>query len=202
MIDNYFLDTMDKTKSKLTEEFQIEEFHCPVEATLSLIGGKYKTLILWNLIGKTLRFSELRRLIPSATPKMLTQQLRELEDAGLLCLKAGMDMELPNPSGFGEKFLEKFRTGKADISALNRAVLRVLTAKFRMGLFEHPFSLQGEELKGVFSQKTDREVSLQSAKESLVLLKNNGVLPIGSAGQWNKKIIRYILREKENRGWR
>lgn len=103
-----------------------------------------------------------------------------LEDAGLLCLKAGMDMELPNPSGFGEKFLEKFRTGKADISALNRAVLRVLTAKFRMGLFEHPFSLQGEELKGVFSQKTDREVSLQSAKESLVLLNNNGVLPIGS----------------------
>ena len=87
MIDNYFLDTMDKTKSKLTEEFQIEEFHCPVEATLSLIGGKYKTLILWNLIGKTLRFSELRRLIPSATPKMLTQQLRELEDAGLLIRK-------------------------------------------------------------------------------------------------------------------
>ncbi|MFR7389213.1 MAG: glycoside hydrolase family 3 N-terminal domain-containing protein [Blautia faecis] len=36
-----------------------------------------------------------------------------LEDAGMLCLKAGMDMELPNPSGFGEKFLEKFRTGKA-----------------------------------------------------------------------------------------
>ena len=76
-----------------------------------------------------------------------------LEDAGMLCLKAGMDMELPNPSGFGEKFLEKFRTGKADISVLNRAVLHVLTAKFRMGLFEHPFSLQGEELKGVFSQK-------------------------------------------------
>lgn len=54
-----------------------------------------------------------------------------------------------------------------------------------MGLFEHPFSLQGEELKGVFSQKTDREVSLQSAKESLVLLKNNGVLPIGSDSKKN-----------------
>ena len=65
-----------------------------------------------------------------------------LEDAGLLCLKAGMDMELPNPSGFGEKFLEKFRTGKADISALNRAVLRVLTQSSRMSLFEHPFSLR------------------------------------------------------------
>lgn len=60
---------MDKVKSEPSEALQSEEFHCPVEATLSLIGGKYKTLILWNLIGKTLRFSELRRLIPSATPK-------------------------------------------------------------------------------------------------------------------------------------
>ncbi|MBO5352848.1 MAG: helix-turn-helix transcriptional regulator [Lachnospiraceae bacterium] len=61
-----------------------QELHCPVEATLQLIGGKYKSLILWHLIDTTLRFSELSRLIPSATPKMLTQQLRELENDGLL----------------------------------------------------------------------------------------------------------------------
>ena len=54
MIDSYFLYTMDKVKSEPSEAFQSEEFHCPVEATLSLIGGKYKTLILWNLIGTTL----------------------------------------------------------------------------------------------------------------------------------------------------
>lgn len=53
--------------------------HCPVEATLELIGGKYKALILWHLSEKKLRFSELRRVITTATPKMLTQQLRELE---------------------------------------------------------------------------------------------------------------------------
>ena len=52
---------------------------CPVEATLDLIGGKYKALILWHLSEKTLRFSELQKSIPVATPKMLTQQLRELE---------------------------------------------------------------------------------------------------------------------------
>ena len=52
---------------------------CPVETTLELIGGKYKALILWHLSEATLRFSELKKLIPSATPKMLTQQLRELE---------------------------------------------------------------------------------------------------------------------------
>ena len=54
-------------------------FNCPVEATLDLIGGKYKALILWHLIDATLRFNEIGKLIPQATPKMLTQQLRELE---------------------------------------------------------------------------------------------------------------------------
>ena len=58
--------------------------HCPVEATITLIGGKYKSLILWKLTGCTLRFSELRREVPYATPKMLTQQLRELERDGLI----------------------------------------------------------------------------------------------------------------------
>lgn len=52
---------------------------CPVGATLDLIGGKYKALILWHLAENTLRFSELRKAVPNATPKMLTQQLRELE---------------------------------------------------------------------------------------------------------------------------
>ena len=58
--------------------------NCPVEATLDLIGGKYKALILWHLSDGTLRFSELRHRIPKATPKMLTQQLRELEAKQLI----------------------------------------------------------------------------------------------------------------------
>lgn len=53
--------------------------NCPVETTLSLIGGKYKALILWHLSQGVLRFSQLRDRLESATPKMLTQQLRELE---------------------------------------------------------------------------------------------------------------------------
>ncbi|MDR0248425.1 MAG: helix-turn-helix transcriptional regulator [Oscillospiraceae bacterium] len=58
--------------------------NCPVAAALELIGGKYKARILWHLLDATLRFGQLRKLIPQATPKMLTQQLRELEEDGML----------------------------------------------------------------------------------------------------------------------
>lgn len=59
-------------------------YSCPVDATISLIGGKYKAIILWQLIDKTLRFNELQKVVPFATPKMLTQQVRELERDGLI----------------------------------------------------------------------------------------------------------------------
>lgn len=58
--------------------------NCPVSATIRLIGGKYKALLLWHLTGQTLRFNQLHRLVPEATAKMLTQQLRELEEDGLI----------------------------------------------------------------------------------------------------------------------
>ncbi|HBG7379407.1 helix-turn-helix transcriptional regulator [Clostridioides difficile] len=62
----------------------LDNYSCPIEATLALIGGKYKTLILWHLKDTILRFNELKKLIPKATSKMLTQQLRELESDGLI----------------------------------------------------------------------------------------------------------------------
>ncbi len=58
--------------------------NCPVEATLELIGGKYKALILWHLAQNKLRYSQLRKELSGITPKMLTQQLRELEAKKLI----------------------------------------------------------------------------------------------------------------------
>lgn len=63
---------------------KLETFECPLEVTLAIIGGKYKINILFFLISQTLRFNELQKAIPKATPKMLSQQLKELEQDGLV----------------------------------------------------------------------------------------------------------------------
>lgn len=101
-----------------------------------------------------------------------------MEETAYRAMSAGMDVELPSTTGYNDELIRRFESGALDTAILDRAVLRVLTAKFRMGIFEHPFALAGEEFKRVFFDEKDRELSLQSAKESLVLLKNDGVLPI------------------------
>jgi DNA-binding HxlR family transcriptional regulator len=63
-----------------------------VQATLKVLGGKWKILILWHLKDKPRRFSELKRLIPEITEKMLIQQLRELEKDEIVNRKVYSDV--------------------------------------------------------------------------------------------------------------
>jgi DNA-binding HxlR family transcriptional regulator len=79
----YFGSTYLKVSRGLEMTNQIE-FTQAVESTLLAIGGKWKLLILAHLVNETRRYSDLRRLIPQITEKMLIQQLRELERDGLV----------------------------------------------------------------------------------------------------------------------
>ena len=72
---------MSRPRAKMTNAFP----GCPVETTLSFLDGKWKGVILYHLlVDGTLRFSELRRRLQAVTQRMLTKQLRELEEQGLV----------------------------------------------------------------------------------------------------------------------
>ena len=67
-------------KENLKKDDNEQSFdECPVITAIDVIGGKWKVIILYQLRGHTLRFGELKKIIPNITQKMLTQQLRELE---------------------------------------------------------------------------------------------------------------------------
>lgn len=61
-----------------------KEYHCAMDVTMDYIGGKWKTVVLWYLRKDKKRFSELRKLIPNITEKMLSLQLKGLENDGVV----------------------------------------------------------------------------------------------------------------------
>src|SRR2546425_8781705 len=72
------------TMKKLGQERLAIGYSCPVEATVDIIGGKWKSVILFHLLPGKKRFGQLQRLLPGVTQRMLTLQLRELEEDGII----------------------------------------------------------------------------------------------------------------------
>lgn len=68
----------------MAKQITADDFSCPIEITLSIISGKWKGMILYQLAKGASRFNQLRRLLPGVTQRMLTLQLRELENSGVI----------------------------------------------------------------------------------------------------------------------
>lgn len=104
------------------------------------------------------------------------------EDVAQRALEAGMDAELPINENYTEDLLERIRYGKMSPDILDEAVRRILTVKFRLGLFENPYP-EEEKLNQVFRSENASKIAAQAAEESIVLLKNDGILPLKTEGK-------------------
>ncbi len=99
-------------------------------------------------------------------------------ETGLFAMQAGMNMELPSMVCYNEGLEKMFEDGRADSGVLDARVLEILRTKFRTGLFDHPFACEDGQLHCEIRTEEDDRLTEQSALESLVLLKNDGTLPI------------------------
>ncbi|WP_285244190.1 glycoside hydrolase family 3 N-terminal domain-containing protein [Pseudarthrobacter sp. fls2-241-R2A-127] len=102
------------------------------------------------------------------------------QDAGLLALEAGLDVELPTIIGYGHHLVDAVAAGRLKEATLDEAVLRVLVDKFKLGLFENPYVREDAgELQSLAA--SGKELAKSITEESITLLKNEGVLPISKS---------------------
>lgn len=113
-----------------------------------------------------------------AVRRLLTQfhVAADLEEAAIQALEAGLDVELPNPEAY-PNLVQAVRSGRVEMALIDQGVRRTLTWKFRLGLFEQPYA-QVDQVAILFSDPEPRRLSQQLAAKSLVLLKNDGLLPL------------------------
>ncbi len=102
---------------------------------------------------------------------------RDKVEAAYLALNAGLDVELPTKKYYADALKAGIESGKIPIDILDRSVLRVLKSKAKLGLFKNNIVDERKVMK-LFDNSSQREIALKAARESMVLLKNDGILPL------------------------
>jgi len=100
-----------------------------------------------------------------------------LEEAGITALKAGLDAEYPNANCYKGNLANAVNAGRLDVTVIDRSVRRILIAKFELGLFDNSRP-KAETIPTAYGDPIHTARSLKAAQESIVLLKNDGVLPL------------------------
>ncbi len=110
---------------------------------------------------------------------------KDFKEAIYYAVDAGMDMNMHGPN-FLENVIELVEEGKLDIERINYSARKILYAKFKLGLFENPFVSPDDLDENVFTEE-HKSTALDAARKSIVLLKNDGILPINQ--KRGKKIL-------------
>jgi beta-glucosidase len=102
----------------------------------------------------------------------------DLAAAGAMALEAGVDLELPRAAAYGEPVERAIADGRIDVALVDACVRRVLRAKVRLGLFENPYVTVPTEAFLAALAADEAAIGRELAERSLVLLENDGVLPL------------------------
>lgn len=105
----------------------------------------------------------------------------DYETASADAIKSGNDLIMTTP-GFYEGAIDAVNNGMLDESLIDDAVARLLTLKFQLGLFENPRLPDRERIAATIGTDAHMQANLELARESVVLLRNNGALPLAAAG--------------------
>ena len=124
----------------------------------------------WNFTGFV--FSDLFSIDGIASARVA----KDVKDAGRLALRAGVDMDL-GANAYGKNVVELVKANLLDIRFVDRAVKNVLRLKFKMGLFENPY-VSPEKAESIIRCDKHKQLARQAAREGIVLLKNDGILPL------------------------
>ncbi|TWB39585.1 glycoside hydrolase family 3 N-terminal domain-containing protein [Nitrospirillum pindoramense] len=103
----------------------------------------------------------------------------DLPAAAIRAIKAGVDADLPDGESYAS-LADSVRAGKVKEEVIDRAVRRILELKFQAGLFEHPYA-DADQAEALTGNGEARAVALKAAQKAVVLLKNDGVLPLDTA---------------------
>jgi beta-glucosidase len=103
------------------------------------------------------------------------------KEAAILALTAGIDVELPTVNCYDDELLGLVKSGELPVEIVDQSVGRHLQKKFELGLFDNPYVNEGKVIE-VFDNPEQRKLAYEIASKSLVLLKNDGLLPLKSSG--------------------